>query len=92
MERLSQSYEQLTKNKYLGLVVILEAENKLLELRISELEEIITDHEKMIADSDSQKQKLNLELNIAETSLRICEIQTKIKLNNISITRIKTRV
>ena len=92
MERLSQFYEQLSKNKYLGLVVILEAENKLLELRISELEEIITDHEKMIADSDSQKQKLNFELNIAETSLRICEIQTKIKLNNISITSIKTRV
>jgi hypothetical protein len=75
----------------LGSIVVLEAEMKLLELKITDFENHIKENEKVIAtvewDDDRQKNVLMLSNN--EYELRILELQTKIKLNGIMITRTK---
>lgn len=82
----------LTTNKPQGHIIVIDAENKLLELKISELEDIISYNQKRIAVEEVKSVRELLELNNAELSLRICEHQTKFKLNNISITRIKRSI
>ena len=87
--QIEEYYKQLTRNKGLGSIVILEAENKLLELKVLELEDLIKDNDRSASQVEDSKTKDLIQLNILELGLRIVELQTKTKLNNILITRIK---
>ena len=90
--QIEEYYKQLTRNKGLGNIVILEAENKLLELKVLELEYLIKDNDKSASQVEESKTKDLIQLNILELSLRIVELQTKTKLNNILITRVKRSI
>jgi hypothetical protein len=72
----------------LGSIIVLEAEMKLLELKITDFEMVIKENEKALKDVDD-RQKNVLMLSNNEYELRILELQTKIKLNGIMITRNK---
>jgi len=73
----------------LGNIIVLEAEMKLLELKITDFENLIKENERILGDDIGEKTKNMLKLSNNEYELRILELQTKIKLNSISITRIK---
>jgi len=75
--------------RHLGNIVVLEAEIKLLELKITDFESYIKENERLISVSVEEKQKNVLMLSNNEYELRILELQTKIKLNGIMITRLK---
>jgi hypothetical protein len=75
--------------RHLGNIVVLEAEMKLLELKITDFENHIKENERMISVGVEDKQKNVLMLSNNEYELRILELQTKIKLNGIMITRLK---
>jgi hypothetical protein len=73
----------------LGNIVVLEAEMKLLELKITDFENLIKENERLLGEDSGEKTKNMLRLSNNEYELRILELQTKIKLNSISITRVK---
>jgi hypothetical protein len=77
--------------RHLGNIIVLEAEMKLLELKITDFENHIKENERVIATAEwaDDKQKNVLMLSNNEYELRILELQTKIKLNGIMITRTK---
>ena len=84
--------QYLTNTKQQGTIVILEAENKLLELKVSELQKHIYGNNETIKSLTEDKIKKHIELNIKELELRIMELTTKIRLNLIMITRINTGI
>jgi len=73
----------------LGSIVVLETEMKLLELKIVDFENLIKNNEEALEGILGEPQKNILKLSNNEYELRILELQTKIKLNGINITRIK---
>jgi hypothetical protein len=83
---------QLAETKPQGTIIVLEAENKLLELKASELQKLIDSNNETIKILTEDKIKNNMELNIKELELRIMELTTKVRLNNIMITRINTGI
>jgi hypothetical protein len=90
--KVDEYLKTLTRNKSLGNIVILEAENKLLDLKVLELEDLIKENEKYHLAVEENKTKDLIQLNTLELSLRIVELQTKTKLNNILITRVKRSI
>lgn len=84
--------QYLTDTKQQGHIIILETENKLLELKVSELQKLIDSNTETIKSITEDKVKYHMELNIKELELRIMEFTTKIRLNNIMITRINTSI
>lgn len=89
MSKVDLYLQYLTNTKPQGQIIIFETENKLLELKVSELEDIISYNLKKIVTEEVKSVRELMELNNVELSLRICELQTKVKLNNISITRVR---
>jgi hypothetical protein len=88
MNKLQDYFAALTYTKPKGQQVILIAENELCKLKISELKALIENHSESINTTDIENVKNHLELNIKELELRVMELNTKINLNNIMITRI----
>jgi len=88
MNKLEDYYAALTNTKPKGQQVILIAENDLCMLKISELKKVIENHNESMKLTDIENVKNHLELNIKELELRVMELNTKINLNNIMITRI----
>jgi hypothetical protein len=83
---------QLTETKPQGTIIVLEAENKLLELKVSELQKLIYSNNETIKSLTEDKIKEHMELNIKELEFRIMELTTKIRLNLIMITRINISI
>jgi hypothetical protein len=73
----------------LGHIIVLETEMKLLELKITDFELLIKQNERMLGGDIGEPQKNILSLSNNEYELRILELQTKMKLNAITITRTK---
>jgi len=73
----------------LGNIIVLETEMKLLELKIVDFENHIKENVRMLDGDIGEPQKNILKLSNTEYELRILELQTKIKLNSLSITRVK---
>ena len=92
MSKVDLYLQYLTDTKPQGQIIVIETENKLLELKISELENIISYNEKKLMIEENDTVKDLIRLNNDELSLRICEFQTKVKLNTISITRIRRSI
>jgi hypothetical protein len=92
MSKVDLYCSYLTTTKQQGQIIILETENKLLELKVSELENIISYNDKKLMTEENKSVRELTELNNVELSLRICELQTKNKLNTISITRIRRSI
>jgi len=88
MSRVDVYCNQLTETKPQGTIIILEAENKLLELKVSELQKLIDSNNETIKSLTEDKVKYHMELNVKELELRIMELTTKARLNTIMITRI----
>jgi hypothetical protein len=88
MNKLENYFAALTNTKPKGQLVILVAENDLCMLKISELNKVIENYNESIKITDIDNVKNHLELNIKELELRVMELNTKINLNNIMITRI----
>lgn len=84
--------QYLTETKQQGTIIILETENKLLELKVSELQKQIDGNIQSIKSITEDKVKNHMELNIKELELRIMELTTKARLNIIMITRINTSI
>jgi hypothetical protein len=83
---------QLTETKPQGTIIILEAENKLLELKVSELQNLIVSNNETIKGLTEDKVKYHMELNVKVLELRIMELTTKVRLNTIMITRINSSI
>jgi hypothetical protein len=83
---------QLTETKPQGTIIILEAENKLLELKTSELQKQIDGNIESMKSITEDKIKNHMELNVRELELRIMELTTKVRLNTIMITRINSSI
>ena len=92
MSKVDLYLQYLTETKQQGQIIVIETENKLLELKVSELEKVVSYNQKKIESEESKSVKDLMELNNVELALRICEFQTKIKLNIISITRIRRSI
>lgn len=92
MSRVDVYCNQLAETKQQGTIIVLEAENKLLELKISELEKIIDSNNENIKNSTEDKVKYYIDLNVKELELRIMDLGIKVKLNKIMITRINTSI
>jgi hypothetical protein len=92
MSRVDVYCNQLTETKPQGTIIILEAENKLLELKISELQKLIDSNNETIKSLTEDKIKYHMELNVKELELRIMELTTKARLNTIMITRINSSI
>jgi hypothetical protein len=92
MSKVDFYCSQLNNTKQQGTIIVLETENKLLELKVSELENIISYNDKKLMTEENKAVRELTELNNVELSLRICELQTKNKLNTILITRIKRSI
>ena len=92
MSKVDLYCSQLNTTKHQGTIIVLETENKLLELKVSELENIISYNDKKLMTEENKSVRELTELNNVELSLRICELQTKNKLNTISITRIRRSI
>jgi len=84
--------QHLTNTKQQGTIFVLEAENKLLELKVSELLKLIYSNNETIKSLTEDKIKEHMELNIKELEFRIMELTTKIRLNLIMITRINISI
>ena len=84
--------QYLTETKPQGHTIVLEAENKLLELKASELQKQIDGNIESMKSITEDKIKNHMELNIKELELRIMELTTKVRLNTIMITRINTGI
>jgi uncharacterized membrane protein YqiK len=84
--------QYLTETKPQGTIIVLEAENKLLELKASELQKQIDGNIESMKSITEDKIKNHMELNIKELELRIMELTTKVRLNTIMITRINTGI
>lgn len=84
--------QYLTETKQQGTIIILETENKLLELKVSELQKQIDGNIQSIKSITEDKVKNHIELNVKELELRIMELTTKARLNTIMITRINTSI
>lgn len=84
--------QYLTETKQQGTIIILETENKLLELKVSELQKQIDGNIQSIKSITEDKVKNHIELNVKELELRIMELTTKTRLNTIMITRINTSI
>ena len=84
--------QYLTETKPQGHIIVLEAENKLLELKASELQKQIDGNIESMKRFTEDKIKEHMELNIKELELRIMELTTKVRLNTIMITRINTGI
>jgi hypothetical protein len=84
--------QYLTETKPQGTIFVLEAENKLLELKASELQKQIDGNIESMKSITEDKIKNHMELNIKELELRIMELTTKVRLNTIMITRINTGI
>ena len=92
MSRVDVYCNQLTETKPQGTIIVLEAENKLLELKASELQKLIDSNNETLKTITEDKIKNHMELNIKELELRIMELTTKVRLNTIMITRINTSI
>jgi tRNA threonylcarbamoyladenosine modification (KEOPS) complex Cgi121 subunit len=92
MSRVDVYCNQLTETKPQGTIIVLEAENKLLELKASELQKLIDSNNETLKTLTEDKIKNHMELNIKELELRIMELTTKARLNTIMITRINTSI
>jgi hypothetical protein len=92
MSRVDVYCNQLTETKPQGTIIILEAENKLLELKVSELQKLIDSNNETIKSLTEDKVKYHMELNVKELELRIMELTTKARLNTIMITRINSSI
>lgn len=92
MSRVDLYLQYLADSKPLGQIVVFEAENRLLELKIKELQRHIDCNNKSIETTESNTIKETFVLNNQELELRICDFQTKIKLNDILITRINRSI
>jgi hypothetical protein len=75
--------------RHLGHIIVLETEIKLLELKITDFENHIKENDRMLGGEIGEPQKNILRLSNNEYELRILELQTKMKLNAITITRTK---
>ena len=84
--------QYLTETKPQGTIIILDAENKLLELKVSELQKQIDSNNETIKSLTEDKVKYHMELNVKELELRIMELTTKARLNTIMITRINSSI
>lgn len=84
--------QYLTETNPQGTIIVLEAENKLLELKISELEKTIENNNENIKNTTDDKVKYYIDLNVKELELRIMDLGIKVKLNKIMITRINTSI
>jgi hypothetical protein len=92
MSRVDVYCNQLAETKPQGHIIVLEAENKLLELKASELQKQIDGNIESMKSITEDKIKNHIELNIKELELRIMELTTKVRLNTIMITRINTGI
>lgn len=92
MSRVDVYCNQLTETKQQGTIIILETENKLLELKVSELQKLIDGNNESIKNATDDKVKYYINLNVKELELRIMELTTKARLNTIMITRINTSI
>jgi hypothetical protein len=92
MSRVDVYCNQLTETKPQGTIFVLEAENKLLELKVSELQKLIDSNNETIKSLTEDKVKYHMELNVKELELRIMELTTKARLNTIMITRINNSI
>jgi len=84
--------QYLTETKPQGNIIVLEAENKLLELKASELNKLIDSNNETLKTLTEDKIKEHMKLNIKELELRIMEFMTKVRLNTIMITRININI
>ena len=92
MSRVDIYCNLLTETKPQGNIIVLEAENKLLELKASELNKLIDSNNETLKTLTEDKVKNHMILNIKELELRIMEFMTKVRLNTIMITRININI
>lgn len=93
MNHLNDLFQSLhMETKYLANIAVFELENKLLGYKINDFEKQIENNKSVLKDVKEDKIIYSIEMNITELELRIIEKQTKIKLNEIQITRIKRSI
>lgn len=74
------------ESRRLGNIVVAETENRLLQLKIADHESNIAYNKSLLVEApDDAKRSINL--RITEVELFIIELQTKIKMNELLITR-----
>jgi hypothetical protein len=90
MAQVDTYLSHLVHSKYQGNVIILEAENKLLQLKVAELEKNNESNRVFLRSLVGENTSFNhhtVELNIREQELRIKNILNTIELNCLIIER-----